>query len=163
MQKPKISCVYLDMDGVIADFRKKYKELYSLEPEVAERQKKFRSLFDQFIKANGFANLDKMPDADLGLQFLRKASVPTQILSSTGDQQKYDAVSKQKMIWLQKNAITFNPIFVPDSRLKKAYAKPDTIIIDDTESVIDDWREAGGIGIWHKNWPDTLVQLRQYI
>ena len=67
------------------------------------------------------------------------------------------------MIWLQKNAITFNPIFVPGSRLKKAYAKPDTIIIDDTEIVIDDWREAGGIGIWHKNWPDTLVQLRQYI
>ena len=45
MQKPKISCVYLDMDGVIADFRKKYKELYNLEPEVAERQKKFNSLF----------------------------------------------------------------------------------------------------------------------
>lgn len=163
MQKSKISCIYLDMDGVIADFRKYYNSMYGMDPEVAEKQEKFRPLFHELIMNDGFSKLDKMPDADMGLEFLRKCSVPTQILSSTSRQEYYEAISKQKMIWLHKNAITFNPIFVPGKKLKQAYANPTTIIIDDTESIIDDWREKGGIGIWHKNWADTLVQLRQYV
>lgn len=151
------------MDGVIADFAKRYKELYNILPHEAEKRQEFYTLFQNFIQNNGFANLDKMPDADLGLNFLRKCLVPTQILSSTANEEHYDAISKQKMIWLQKQGITFNPIFVPGKRLKQQYAAPDRIIIDDTQSVIDQWREKGGIGIWHKNWPDTLAILSQYV
>ena len=163
MQKPKISCIYLDLDGVIADFNKYYKSIYHMEPREAEKQKKFRPLFHELINDGGFSKLDKMPDADVGLEFLRKCSVPTQILSSTSNEAYYEAISKQKMVWLQKFGITFNPIFVPGKRLKQEYAAPDKIIIDDTESIIDQWRAKGGIAIWHKNWADTLVQLRQYV
>jgi hypothetical protein len=151
------------MDGVIADFVKRYKEMYNMEPKEAEKKEKFYHLFDEFIKTNQFATLDMMPGAEAGLEFLRKASVPTQILSSTAREETYDAISKQKMIWLQTHGITFNPIFVPGKHLKYKYAKPDTIIIDDTESVIDDWRKAGGIGILHKDWQTTLTILRMYI
>lgn len=163
MQKPKIKCVYLDMDGVIADFSKRYKELYHMEPREAEKQQKFRPLFDDFIANDEFANLDLMPDAMMGIEFLRKASVPTHILSSTANEEKYDAISKQKMIWLQKHGITFNPVFVPGKKHKYKWAAPDTIIIDDTKSVIDDWTKAGGIAIWHKDWPTTISILNMYI
>ena len=96
-------------------------------------------------------------------QFLRKAPITTVILSSTANEANYDDISKQKKIWLQTNGITFNPIFVPGKKYKYQYATPDSIIIDDTKSVIDDWEKAGGIGIWHKDWPSTLAILRQYI
>ena len=163
MIKPKIKCIYLDMDGVIADFVKRYKELYHMEPREAEKNKKFDHFFDEFIEGNNFATLDMMPGTMDGITFLRKLNVPTQMLTSTANEKRFDAISKQKMIWLQDKGITFNPIFVPGKRLKYKYATPDSIIIDDTESVIDDWRKAGGIGILHKDWPTTLAILRLYV
>jgi len=161
---PKISCIYLDMDGVIADFTKRYKELYRMEPREAEKKQEFNKFFDEFIATEQFATLDLMPGAMDGLIFLRKhLTIPTQILSSTASEERYDAISKQKMIWLQTHGITFTPNFVPGKRHKWKFAKPDTIIIDDTQSVIDDWRKAGGIGILHKDWSSTLAILRQYV
>jgi hypothetical protein len=151
------------MDGVIADFVKRYKEIYRMEPREAEKNKKFDHFFDQFIETNQFATLDLMPGAMEGITFLRKLNVPTQMLSSTANQERYDAISKQKMIWLQTHGITFNPIFVPGKRHKYKYAAPDKIIIDDTESVINDWRAAGGIGILHKDWITTMAILKMYV
>ena len=163
MHKPKISCIYLDMDGVIADFYKRYFELYKLAPRDAEKKKEFNKYFDDFISTGQFATLELMDGAMDGVEFLRKAPVPTQILSSTANEERYDAISKQKMIWLQTHGITFTPNFVPGKRHKYKFATPDSIIIDDTESVIDDWRKAGGIGILHKDWPTTLAILRLYV
>lgn len=156
--------IYLDMDGVIADFSKRYKELYRMEPREAEKTKRFDKFFDEFIATGQFASLDLMPGAVEGLQFLRKhLTVPTQILSSTASEARYDAISKQKLLWLQLHNITFTPNFVPGKRHKKDFAAPDKIIIDDTESVIDQWKAAGGIGILHKDWVTTLAILKMYV
>jgi len=151
------------MDGVIADFYKRYFELYKMAPRDAEKKKEFNKYFDAFIASGEFATLDLMPGAMDGITFLRKASVPTQILSSTANQERYDAISKQKLVWLQTHGITFKPNFVPGKKHKVEYAAPDKIIIDDTESVIDDWTKAGGIGILHKDWPTTLAILGLYV
>jgi len=152
------------MDGVIADFGKRYKEQYHMEPREAEKKKEFNKYFDEFIATEQFATLDMIPGAMDGLEFLRKQLVvPTQILSSTANEDRYDEISRQKMIWLQTHGITFTPNFVPGKRHKWKFAKPDTIIIDDTESVIDDWRKAGGIGILHTDWQHTLGILKMYV
>jgi hypothetical protein len=164
MQKPKISMIYLDMDGVIADFGKRYKEQYHMEPREAEKKKEFNKFFDEFIATKQFETLDLMYGAMDGLTFLRKhLTIPTQILSSTANEERYDEISRQKMIWLQTHGITFTPNFVPGKRHKWKFAKPDTIIIDDTSSVIDDWRKAGGIGILHTDWQTTLGILKMYV
>ena len=164
MQKPKISMIYLDMDGVIADFSKRYKEQYHMEPREAEKKKEFNKFFDEFIATNQFETLDLMPGAVEGLEFLRKhLTILTQILSSTANQERYDAISRQKLIWLNTHNITFTPHFVPGKKHKWKFARPDTIIIDDTPSVIDDWNKAGGIGILHKDWDTTLSILKMYV
>lgn len=151
------------MDGVIADFEKRYKELFKVTPGQTREKKEFHSYFDKFINDNNFATLEMMPGAPVLIEFLRKASVPTHILSSTASPEKYDVISKQKMIWLQTYGITFNPIFVPGKSRKKEYAAPDKLIIDDTKSVIDDWRAAGGVAIWHKDLQSTLAMLQLYV
>jgi hypothetical protein len=163
MKKIKISHIYLDMDGVIADFVKRYKEQYQMEPREAEKKKEFNKFFDEFIATGQFQTLDLMPGAMAGIEFLRKASAPTQILSSTASEERYDAISKQKLVWLQTHGITFNPIFVPGKKHKYKYATPTSIIIDDTQSVIDDWRRAGGIGILHTDWMTTINILKMYV
>ena len=164
MQKVKISTIYLDLDGVVADFVKRYKELYHMEPREAEKKKEFNKYFDEFIATKQFETLDLMPGAVEGLEFLRKhLTVPTQILSSTANETRYDEISKQKLIWLNTHNVTFTPNFVPGKRFKYKYATPDSIIIDDTASVIDDWRKAGGIGILHTDWQTTLGILKMYV
>jgi hypothetical protein len=164
MHKPKVSMIYLDLDGVVADFTKRYKELYRMEPREAEKKKEFNKFFDAFIETKQFQTLDLMPGAMEGLTFLRKhLTVPTQILSSTASEARYDEISKQKKIWLETHGITFTPNFVPGKRHKYKFAAPDHIIIDDTESVINQWKEAGGIGILHKDWVTTLAILKLYV
>lgn len=129
----------------------------------SRKEKEFNKYFDEFIETEQFATLDLMPGTMDGIAFLRKAPVPTQILSSTANEARYDAISKQKLIWLQKHGITFTPNFVPGKKHKYKYAAPDKIIIDDTQSVIDDWNKAGGIGILHTDWPTTLAILKLYV
>jgi hypothetical protein len=151
------------MDGVIADFTKRYKERYRMEPREAEKHKQFDKFFTEFIADGEFETLEMMPGTIEGLEFLRNAPVPTEILSSTANEARYDAISKQKIAWLQKHGIKFKPNLVPGKRHKWKFAAPDKIIIDDTPSVIEDWRNAGGIGILHKNWPETLAILGNYV
>jgi beta-phosphoglucomutase-like phosphatase (HAD superfamily) len=163
MQKPKVSVIYLDMDGVIADFVKRYKELYNMLPKEAEKHKKFDKFFDEFIATQQFASLDLMPGAEEGLEFLRKANVLTQMLTSSASEKRHDDISKQKMLWLEKHGITFHPIIVPGKRLKQNYATPDAILIDDTEINITQWTAKGGIGILHKDWMSTMAILHMYV
>jgi hypothetical protein len=158
----KVNKIYLDMDGVIADFEKRYKELYDMEPRQAEKNKKFNHFFDDFIAKDNFATLDLMPGAINLLNYLKTLPMPTEILSSTASEEKYDAISKQKLIWLQTHGITFKTNFVPGKKHKYKFATPDSIIIDDTQSVISDWVKAGGIAIWHKNAVLTMSILRMY-
>jgi hypothetical protein len=156
----KINCIYLDMDGVIANFVKRYVELFQIEPSSTRDYKEFNTYFDKFIADGNFETLEMMPDAMDLIVALRNALPPTQILSSTASEKRHDAVSKQKIKWLESHDIDFQRNFVPGKHLKKKYARTDTLIIDDTESVINDWRAAGGVAILHKNVPDTLVQLK---
>jgi hypothetical protein len=148
------------MDGVIADFEKRYKELFNIYPAEARNNKEFDTYFDKFIEDGNFATLEMLPDSMQIIVALRNLLPPTQILSSTASQKRYDAISKQKIEWLEKHNIDFQRNFVPGKHLKKKYARRDTLIIDDTESVINDWREAGGVAILHRNVPDTLAQLK---
>ncbi len=157
---PKINCIYLDMDGVIADFEKRYVELFKVQPSSTREYKEFNKFFDKFIADGHFETLDLMPDAMDLVRALRNALPPTQILSSTASEKRHKAISEQKIKWLETQGIDFQRNLVPGKELKKRYARTDTLIIDDTESVINDWRAAGGVAILHKNVADTLVQLK---
>jgi len=46
----KISKIYLDMDGVICDFHKRYTELFGTLPERDDKSKTFHKNFDKFIE-----------------------------------------------------------------------------------------------------------------
>lgn len=147
------------MDGVIADFSSRYQELYHITPERADKSKQFRQFFNEFIKSHQFATLDLMPDAKELLDHLNTIGVPVEILSSTARQESYDDISYQKQIWLNKHKINYPANFVPGKSLKYKYADSESIIIDDTKSVIDDWIKAGGVAIHHTDALTTITTL----
>jgi len=90
------------------------------------------------------------------LKYIVSLDIPIEILSSSGGQKHHDEVKRQKEVWLKKHNIDFKANIVPGRKLKSNYAKPDIILIDDTEDVIDGFNEAGGIGILHKDTAKTI-------
>ena len=162
MPKVKITKIYLDMDGVIADFNKRYKEQYKMEPREAETNKEFDKFFDKFIADGEFATLDLMPDAMHLINYLRSLNVPTDILSSTASEKRDAAIRPQKLEWLKKHNIEFHPILVPGKRHKKDYSNANSVLIDDTQVNIDQWRREGGIGILHTDALTTINILKMY-
>ena len=152
------------MDGVLCNFEKRYVEMFGPISDE-ERKKSFRPKFDTFIATNQFATLDIMPDFHLLVQYLNLLhDIPKQILSSTAYEETFETISKQKMEWLRDHNVSWpDPIFVPGKRHKYKFAQPDTIIIDDTWSVIEDWRNHNGIAIWHKDAISTINQLEMYV
>lgn len=163
MPEVKITKIYLDMDGVIADFDKRYKARYKMEPKEAEEHKEFDKFFTQFINDGEFATLDLMPDAMELINYLRSLKVPTEILSSSASEKRDPQIRPQKMEWLKKNNIEFPAIIVPGKRHKKDYSNKNTLLIDDTPVNIDQWRREGGVGILHTDAQTTINILKMYV
>jgi hypothetical protein len=151
------------MDGVIADFDKKYKELYKIAPKDADTYKTFDKFFTTFIAERQFAKLDLMPDALLLINYLKSLSVPTEILSSTSSEKRDAEIREQKVEWLHKHNLTFPINLVPGKRLKRNFSNPNSILIDDTAQNIDQWRAEGGIGILHTDALTTIGILKMYV
>lgn len=163
----EIEQIAIDMDGVLADFHKRFKELYQNEPEVDyvsnnKRNKSYRKNFHDFVESKQFATLDPMPDLQEGLDYLKTLDVHMWILTSTAKEEYLNEISAQKKIWLKNHNIPYHPVFVPGKRMKCYYSKPRRILIDDTVSNIESWIEGGGVGILHTNWIDTINTLKQY-
>lgn len=158
----KVTKIYLDMDGVIADFDKRYKELYKIAPRDADTYKTFDKFFTMFIADREFAKLDLMPDALTLINYLRSLPMPTEILSSTSSEKRDAEIREQKIDWLKKHNIEFPVNLVPGKRLKRTYAQPDYLLIDDTSQNIDQWRTDGGIGILHTDALTTIGILKMY-
>jgi len=150
------------MDGVICDFYKRYIGMYGVVPSEVSK-KEFDLHFKDFIETRQFATLDLMPDAMVLVDFLKGLSVPTEILSSTSNESRHNEISEQKIEWLKNHHIDFKPNLVPGKRLKKTYASPTTILIDDTPQNIDQWRLNGGIGILYDNVTTTIGILKMYV
>ena len=163
----KITKIYLDMDGVICDFQDRYKKLFDSLPERDDKTKTFYKNFDKFIEGRNFADLNMMEGSITLIHTLEKLyeeyGIVTEILSSTASEKRHETIKEQKEEWLKTHGITFKQNFVPGKQLKYKFAEPTALIIDDTVSVIDDWRRAGGQAIWHNNVPATLAMLKVWL
>ena len=160
--------IYIDMDGVLCAFHKRYNDRYGSEsmedyppPSNDKIKEGYRKYFKDFIDTRQFATLDMLPDVKESLQFLEEnVSCPIYILSSTAREEYWEEIAIQKFEWLKNHDIKYLPIFVPGKRFKKFYSGPDKVIIDDTLSIIEDWNSAGGMGIHHKSWENTINILK---
>lgn len=67
-----------------------------------------------------------------------------------------------KVEWAQKHFPGVPVFFGPYSKDKHQHCKSNDILIDDRMSNIEEWRAAGGFGIYHKNYKTTVEQLHQF-
>ena len=147
--------LYLDMDGVLADFNKEY---VKYDPERADR-KRFR---DAVLTHRIFEKLEFMPDArELLNHVSRLNGITVEILTSMGTHEPTQATAAmtQKLTWLNAKNIPYKANFVNNKAQKANYATPESILIDDSVGCVSPFIAAGGHGILHVNASDSISML----
>lgn len=153
--------VFLDMDGVLADFFSEYAVLAGLPPGSTYRDvppAKNSPTLDKMIGTDFFYRLPKFNTADALVAMVVKFFGSYNICSSPlrGD---HENSGVQKARWIREH---LNPqpmhIYI-ESRKEKHAVQPDgtpNILIDDRKDNIIKWEAAGGIGIKYQADEDGL-------
>lgn len=159
-----IPTVYLDMDGVIADFNAQFLKLSGgIDPD--EFEAKSKRDFWKIIHIAGipfWTGMPWMPDGKVLYDYLKKLNdgglINLEILSATSRSNKN--AYNGKHIWARRELGNDIKVNLVERGVEKAqFATPNTILIDDKEKVINPFRQAGGIGILHTSATDTINQL----
>ena len=157
------------MDGVLSDFESKYTESFG-EPSKKgqDHPPSFHNNWEKFVQNDLFQHLDWFPGAKKLLHFINSECVweryiQVMILSSSGGHGYEEKITKQKEKWLIDREIYYNPIVVPGRRYKCLYANEHSILIDDVEKNVVQFREEGGYGIVHTSAEETIEWLENYI
>lgn len=149
--------IYCDMDGVLVDFERGYKELTGITPREADQTGTVSQFWAPIDRAGAsfWITLKWMPDGKALWEYIKKYN--PELLSAPSIQ---ESSKIGKRVWVKKELPGVKLILRPADQ-KKQFANPNTILIDDRGKNIEQWKEAGGIGIKHTSTLDTIKQLKQ--
>ena len=157
VEEPKYK-IFSDMDGVLTDFEGRF-EKYSDGLPPRDYEKKFgKDKFWELVDGEGVAFWVGMPwmsDGERYWDYIK--DYDTQLLSSPS---RSNTSRLGKRLWVRNNMPGVK-LTLAQAYLKKNYAAPNHILIDDRKSNIDEWRAEGGIGILHTSAADTIQQLKK--
>lgn len=158
--------LYLDMDGVQADFFTAWANIHNKEryKEIGDKQTREESIASlsnrghEFI-ANFFATL---PVLDGGMQvvdWLKRNNVPFTILSAPL-RDNHAASIEGKKLWLdQYNPGTSESAIFTGTKEHFATKGQPNVLVDDHKKYLERWQARGGIPVLHRNGADTIEQL----
>lgn len=153
MMKQEKLQVFLDLDGVFADFNARVKRLTGKHPAHLERSHLWKAI-----------NRDKRFFAELelieGCMQLWEATRDLEPVFLTGAPSAR-VFQEQKREWVAR---IFGPKFtvhVVPKRLKQEYSGAGKILIDDTPANIEQWEARGGLGILHTGDHASTVRTLQ--
>lgn len=145
--------LFVDLDGVLTDFNKAISEL--LKHPIKKDFGNDPAIWKAIDKAGEafWSGMSFMPDGHELWDYLEKYKPIVLTAPSNHPSSKIG-----KKIWLKENLP--NVPYIIDNK-KEKYAKDGYILIDDREKNIKKWREAGGIGILHKDAKSTIEKLKE--
>jgi len=154
--------VAIDLDGTISAFEEKVSAYTGVPFNQIPRGKLWATIEEMNKKEPFFLSLDKMPDADKLMDFVKKNFVNYFILTATGYTPKDGA--EQKRQWVAKHYGKDVVVkTVVSSSQKAAFANPRTILIDDRTKSTEPFAAAGGLTILHKTADQSIAELKKIV
>jgi HAD superfamily hydrolase (TIGR01509 family) len=157
--------VYVDMDGVLTDFERRFEQFAGVTPDEFTAQKtiefgkakadeQFWDLVDKQIGVRFWAGMPWMPEGEKLYKYIKKTK-PTILTSPSRDESSRIG----KGVWVKRNMSGVPVKFGYKASGKAKYATPNSILIDDREDNISAWKAAGGIGILFKSTDQVINEL----
>ena len=149
--------LYLDCDGVLADFDKGATAILGLPPRAYEKRHGLGRFWQQLAAAPDFYfGLPLLPDAIELFEAVRH--LDPIILTGLP---RGNWAADQKVRWA---ALHFpaTRIITTLARDKRDHAREGDVLVDDQDRHRQLWEEVGGVFVHHKDAEDTLARLAPY-
>jgi len=160
--------VYLDMDGVLADFFGGVEFLYGVDhwKELTNDKTKDlkKQVIDRITGTDFFAVLPKFDTADALIDMVKKFTGGKFSINTSPLRGDHENSAKYKKVWISNNIEQPDEIIVTGR--KESYAKDKgtgtpNILIDDRPINIQKWQAAGGYGILYQANRDSLDKVKK--
>lgn len=159
--------VYIDMDGVLADFDRGVWELCHMEPQPqnGKRDAKVDDLMWEALRKvdHYYDKLELMPGAKEMFDLIYgKYGDQCEILTGIPRPERgIVTAGEDKTAWTRRNLSEAVKVNIVLRKEKLLFCKDaNSVLIDDRARTIQDWKEAGGTGILHVSPDETLKELR---
>jgi hypothetical protein len=147
--------IYCDMDGVLVNFIKGYFDLTGRDiTGTYNTDREFWLPIDE-AGLDFWVNLEWKSDGKKLWDYIKKYN--PELLSSPSKQNESRVGKRQ---WVERELPGVH-LILRSAHKKQEFANPDSILIDDRDTNVEEWRNAGGIGILHTSADDTIKQLQQ--
>lgn len=155
----KLPNVYLDLDGVMADFDAHFPALFGVD---------HKSMLDDdmWSTINGHPSYFRdMPPCPGAKEFYRSIEWLTPIILTACPKSNYPHVARQKREWVREHLSTTCQVLpVMGGSSKPLFMQsPGDILIDDFERNTKAWQLEGGFAILHKDFKTTTKALEDEI
>ena len=160
--------VYLDMDGVLADFFGGVEFLYGVEhwKELTSDKTKDlkKQVIDRITGTDFFAVLPKFSTADALIDMVKEFTGGNFSINTSPLRGDHENSAKYKKLWISNNIQQPDDVIVTGR--KESYAKDKAsgtpnILIDDRPVNIQRWQDAGGYGILYQANRDSLTKVQK--
>ncbi len=162
MENKEIKRIFVDMDGVLADFNTGVETLTGREfPNNDQGHNDYDLRKEELTNKRLFRNLPPMPDMYDLVAYIRHTGLPWEILTAAGVINR-ELVVFDKNEWIREHV---SPSVVVTCTMtgsqKGMFAIKGSVLIDDRQKNLDAWEKHGGIGILHTSAEDTIAQLKE--
>ena len=149
--------LYLDCDGVLADFNKGATAVLGMHPKAFEKRRGIGRFWAALASAPDFYfSLPLLPDAMRLFEAVRH--LDPVILTGLP---RGNWAADQKVRWAAQHFPGVR-IITTMARDKRDHAREGDVLVDDQDRHRHLWEEAGGIFIHHKDVDETLAELELY-
>ncbi len=160
--------VYIDMDGVLADFFGGIEKMYGVqhwkELNADNKLDLKQEVINRIAGTDFFATLPKFDSAGELISMVKEFTGGNFSINTSPLRGDHENSTKYKKLWIQNNIEQPDDIIVTGR--KESYAKDKAsgtpnILIDDRPVNIQRWQGAGGYGILYQANKDSLTKVKQ--
>lgn len=154
--------IYLDMDGVVADFDRYANELLGTDRKTHKwPPEQWRKISEN---PRLYRDLDKTPEADELVKFCKELCSKNNwnllFLTAVPKDDDMPWAFYDKVLWVQERYPDIPVFFGPHSHSKWKHCTKGDVLVDDRPSNCEQWSSVGGIAILHTgDLAKTIQQL----